>query len=160
MVLIMSNNDGGGQAKLRMTRQRRVVLEALAGVRTHPTAEEVYRMVRRRLPRISLGTVYRNLELLSERGLIGKLEAGGSRRRFDAEVREHYHVRCLGCGRVEDVSARPVIASRKAVGGESGYEIVGHRLEWVGLCPECTRKRAKSHEDDREKGRKGAREWQ
>ena len=147
----MSNNDAGSRTKLRMTRQRRAILEALARVRTHPTAEEVYRMVRRRLPRISLGTVYRNLELLSERRLIGKLDAGGSRRRFDAEVREHYHVRCLGCGRVEDVSARPVISSAKAVRGESGYEIVGHRLEWVGLCPKCTRKRAKSHEDDQKR---------
>ena len=148
MVLSMNNNDAGGQAKLRMTRQRRAILEALAKVRTHPTADEVCRMVRRRLPRISLGTVYRNLELLSERGLIGKLEAGGSRRRFDAEVREHYHVRCLRCGRVADVSARPAIPSARAIRGESGYEIVGHRLEWVGLCPKCTRKRPKSHEDD------------
>ena len=148
MVLIMSNNDAGGQVKLRMTRQRRAILEALTRVRTHPTADEVYRMVRRRLPRISLGTVYRNLELLSERGLIGKLEAGGSRRRFDADVREHYHVRCLGCGRVADVSASPAISSTRTVRGESGYEIVGHRLEWVGLCPRCTRKRPKSHEDD------------
>ncbi len=160
MILNMSNNDAGGQAKLRMTRQRRAILEALAGMRTHPTAHEVHRMVRRRLPRISLGTVYRNLELLSERGLIGKLEAGGSRRRFDADVREHYHVRCLGCGRVADVSVRLPGSLEGKIRRASDYEIVGHRLEWVGLCPKCTRKRPTSHEEGPEKGRKEAREWQ
>ena len=61
-----------------MTRQRRVILEALRGTTSHPTADEVYEMVRRRLPRISLGTVYRNLEILSGEGLVAKLEMAGT----------------------------------------------------------------------------------
>ncbi len=67
-----------------MTRQRQVVLEAVRATDAHPTGDEVYRLARRKLPHISLGTVYRNLELLSEAGLIRKLELGGAARRFDA----------------------------------------------------------------------------
>ena len=68
---------------LRMTRQRRVILEELRKVKTHPSADEIYEIVRKRLPRISLGTVYRNLEILSESGDIQKLEPGCSLKRFD-----------------------------------------------------------------------------
>jgi Fur family ferric uptake transcriptional regulator len=62
---------------MRLTSQRQVILEELKKVKSHPTANEVYDMVRKRLPRIGLGTVYRNLDLLAERGIIKKLEVGG-----------------------------------------------------------------------------------
>jgi len=80
--------------QLRITRQRRVILEELQRTKSHPTADELYRKVRRRLPRISLGTVYRNLELLSRSGLIRKLEIGGGKMRFDGIVEPHYHIHC------------------------------------------------------------------
>ena len=67
-----------GAQQLRMTQQRQVILEELRLCRSHPTADELYSRVRRRLPRISLGTVYRNLETLAERGLIRKMEVGGT----------------------------------------------------------------------------------
>ena len=69
-----------------MTRQRPVILEELKNLTTHPTADELYSMVRRRLPRISLGTVYRNLEILSEMGLAQKLESAGAQRRYGGDV--------------------------------------------------------------------------
>lgn len=121
----------------RMTRQRRIILEELGANRTHPTASEVYELVRRRLPRISLGTVYRNLELLSEQGLVRKLELGNSQRRFDAVTENHYHVRCVKCGRIEDAPIEPVMTLENAVRGATDYEIIGHRLEFMGLCPAC-----------------------
>ena len=99
----------------RMTRQRMVILEELKKVRTHPTADELYAMVRARLPRISLGTVYRNLDFLAETGEILKLEAAGSIRRFDGDIRPHQHIRCTNCGRVGDVMSSvpvPDIAGR------------------------------------------------
>jgi Fe2+ or Zn2+ uptake regulation protein len=120
-----------------MTRQRQVILEELRKVKTHPTADEVYEMVRQRLPRVSLGTVYRNLEMLSQLGMIRKLEQGGSRRRFDGNVREHYHVRCIRCGRLEDAPVESVAAIEDALHPVTDYEIVGHRLEFIGLCPQC-----------------------
>ena len=124
---------------LRMTRQRQVILEALRAAETHPTGDEVYRLARRRLPHISLGTVYRNLEQLSEAGLIRKLELGGTARRFDHRMEEHHHLRCLECGKVEDVSVEPAVGIEEAVEAESGYEVVEHRLELVGYCPHCRR---------------------
>ncbi len=121
----------------RMTRQRRTILEELRKVNSHPPADEVYKLVRRRLPRISLGTVYRNLETLSSRGLIRKLELGGSQRRFDGDIRNHYHVRCVCCGHVEDVPVEPVAELENVLRGLSDFEVIGHRLEFIGLCPEC-----------------------
>jgi len=154
MVIVMSKARGGGKGALRMTRQRRAILETLAGSGEHPTADEVYRLVRRRMPRMSLGTVYRNLEVLSERGLIQKLEVGGARRRFDGKTGEHYHVRCVECNRVGDVSVEPAASITGAVRGAGGYEILGHRLEFVGLCPKCSGRRSESNEGGPEKGRR------
>ena len=88
---------------MRLTAQRQVILEELSKVTSHPTANEVYDMVRRRLPRIGLGTVYRNLELMADVGVILKLEVGGTQKRFDATVEPHYHVRCTSCGKVNDI---------------------------------------------------------
>ena len=82
---------------IRLTTQRQIILEELSKVTTHPTASELYDMVRKRLPRIGLGTVYRNLELMAESGMILKIEVGGTQKRFDATTDEHYHIRCSRC---------------------------------------------------------------
>jgi Fur family transcriptional regulator, ferric uptake regulator len=123
----------------RNTRQRQVVLEELQKLKIHPTAVVLYEIVRRRLPKISLGTVYRNLDLLARTGLIQKLNVAGGEARFDGEVAQHDHVRCVRCGRVDDVSAPPL----DLVGGTThdwgGYQILGHRLEFFGICPECVK---------------------
>ncbi len=122
---------------LRMTRQRRVILDELRKVTSHPTADEIYNMVRRRLPGISLGTVYRNLEILSDSGMIQKLESCGSARRYDGNVKMHYHVRCVRCGRVDDLPLSTLPALESAVRKGCGYEILGYRLEFMGVCPKC-----------------------
>jgi len=121
----------------RNTRQRQVVLEELRKLSTHPTAAELYELARRRLPKISLGTVYRNLELLVQMGVIRKLETAGSEARFDAEVNQHYHVRCVQCQRVDDVHGLPKNPLGEAAIPVNGYEIVGLRLEYIGICPSC-----------------------
>ena len=129
--------DENRKKPLRMTQQRRVILDELRKVTSHPTADAVYRMVRRRLPNISLGTVYRNLEILSESGMIQKLEPGGSARRYDGNPKMHYHIRCVRCERVDDFPVGSIPAVNRAVRNVSGYEILGYRLEFVGVCPKC-----------------------
>jgi Fur family ferric uptake transcriptional regulator len=126
--------------KFMMTRQREVILEEIRKINAHPTADEVYERARRRLPRISLGTVYRNLETLSEWGLIQKLELGGTQKRFDGNVENHYHIRCMRCDSVKDVSMEPLTSYENAIRRVSDYEIIGSRLEFIGLCPQCKEK--------------------
>jgi len=123
--------------KFMMTQQRRVILEELQKLDSHPTVDEVYERARRRLPRISLGTVYRNLEILSECGLIQKLDPGGTQKRFDGKVENHYHIRCIRCGRISDVSISPLTTIENGLRGASNYEIIGSRLEFIGVCPQC-----------------------
>ena len=123
---------------LRMTRQRQVILEELRKVKTHPSADEVYEMVRKRLPRISLGTVYRNLEILSESGEIKKLEPGSSLKRFDGNPSEHFHIRCIRCDRIADMPMACDFEIDLADMTPTEYEILGHRLEFFGLCPYCS----------------------
>ena len=125
---------------LRETRQRAVILDELRQTTGHPTADELYRRVRRRLPRVSLGTVYRNLELLAERGTIQKLDSGAGQMRFDGDASSHCHVRCVRCGRVGDTAARPAVYVRDTAGDNSGYEIIGHRVELLGVCPQCQKR--------------------
>lgn len=122
---------------LRMTRQRKVILEEINKLMTHPSAEEVYEVVRKRLPHISLGTVYRNLETLSELGEITKLEFGGTLKRFDPNPEAHYHIRCSLCDLVEDAPMAQLAHIENQVSKETEFKIIGHRLEFYGLCPAC-----------------------
>ena len=87
----------------RHSRQRQVILEELQKVTSHPTAVELHAMVRDRLPSVSLGTVYRNLDLLARLGQIEKHEYSSGEARFDANMAEHDHLRCIRCGRVDDL---------------------------------------------------------
>ena len=142
------------QRKSRMSRQRRVILEELQAARTHPTADEVYELVRRRLPHISLGTVYRNLEALAASGQIQKLRLGCAQSRFDGDASRHYHVRCTGCGRVDDVAMKPLRAIENAFGKVAGYRALGYRLEFMGLCERCDESAARCPERRRGSSRR------
>lgn len=130
---------------LRMTRQREIILSELKKVRSHPSADEIHDMVRKRLPRISLATVYRNLEILSEFGLIKKLETAGAKKRFDGTTVDHHHVRCIVCGRMADISRRPVMKFEEALDKASGYELTGYQIEFTGVCPKCGKEDGKPH---------------
>lgn len=125
--------------KLRMTRQRRVILEELRKSKMHPTADALYDIVRKRLPRISLGTVYRNLEILTALGEIQTLELSGNQKRYDGDPCKHYHIRCIHCGSVENAPIAPLLQLEDKLYGSTVYNIIGHRLEFLGLCPECSK---------------------
>ena len=122
---------------MRLTSQRQVILEELKKVKSHPTANEVFDMVRKRLPRIGLGTVYRNLDLLAEKGMIKKLEVGGEQKRFDGDTSQHYHIRCVKCSRVEDVFIAKATDLEKSAASCCNYKILGHHVEFSGICSNC-----------------------
>ena len=121
----------------RNTPQRKVILAELCALDTHPTAAELYEIVRKKLPRVSLGTIYRNLEVLHEDGHIAKLEFAGAEARFDGTIHPHHHLRCTECGCVRDLPSQmgtPTVPQPLYTGG---FQITGHRLEYFGLCPDC-----------------------
>lgn len=123
---------------MRLTTQRQIILEELSKVKSHPTANEVYDMVRKRLPRIGLGTVYRNLELMAESGIILKLEVGGTQKRFDATTELHYHIRCMDCGRVDDIELPVQYQINEAASENTSYQVFSHHIEFSGTCEQCS----------------------
>lgn len=122
---------------IRLTTQRQIILEELSKVKTHPTASELYDMVRKRLPRIGLGTVYRNLELMADSGMILKIEVGGTQKRFDATTDEHYHIRCSTCGKVDDIDVPVIKELANYAAKTTSYQILGHHVEFSGICESC-----------------------
>jgi len=129
-------------AGLRLTGPRRLVLDVVRATDAHPTAEAIHQIVRRRLPRVSLGTVYRNLRLLVAEGLVKELP--GPQARFDGNLREHHHFTCLACGRIADVDGpltephSRALVSRVASSG--GFSVTHHRIDFYGHCAACRRK--------------------
>lgn len=126
---------------MRKTEQRAVILDELRKCRDHPGAEELYARVRKRLPRISLATVYRNLELMAAQGLARRLESGTGSRRYDPTVDNHGHFRCTSCGRIEDLPfplELPPPDRRSAWVRER--VIQGGQAEYFGLCPGCRKR--------------------
>ena len=123
----------------RMTRQRRVILEELRRLSTHPTADEMYGIVRKRIPKISLGTVYRNLEMLAETGTIRIVRTCGRQMRFDADLSDHVHAVCVRCGKVIDMpGASPAVHPGIPGPAGSGFRQIATRTEIIGVCADCT----------------------
>jgi Fur family transcriptional regulator, ferric uptake regulator len=121
----------------RNTQQRQIILEELQKLHEHPTAATLYILVRNRLPKISLGTVYRNLEMLHRLGQIQKLECGGGEARYDGTLEPHDHLRCIHCGKVDDAPGPPLALPASERNHWGGYKILGHRFEYLGVCPSC-----------------------
>lgn len=121
----------------RITKQRKIILEELKKVTSHPTADQLHQMVRKRLPKISIATIYRNLEILSDDGAILKMDVAGTQRRFDGNPENHYHIRCCKCGRVDDVPMERVASIEASAQRACGYSVLSHRIEFMGICAEC-----------------------
>lgn len=128
--------------QLRMTNQREMILRELKKSKGHLTADQLYERVKKFMPRISLATVYRNLEILSDVNMIRKLEISGRQKRFDSELEDHDHIYCVECHRIEnlDINENQVALP---VEEAHGYTITGRRLEVTGVCPRCQKKMAK-----------------
>ena len=128
------------ERNLRMTRQRQGILEELRKAKNHPSADEIFGRVRKQMPRISLGTVYRNLEILSELGEIKTIQMAGSLKRFDGVPDNHYHIRCVNCDRLIDAPVEVSKSLENAVQVHTDFRILGHQVEFTGICPDCRRR--------------------
>lgn len=104
---------------------------------SHPTADELYARVRKRLPRISLATVYRNLEMLSDNGVIQELDTTGKLKRFDGDPSKHTHIVCVNCGKVDDIEYEGKENPFTSIRSAGGYKVLKFRIEFDGVCPEC-----------------------
>ncbi|MEJ5300237.1 MAG: transcriptional repressor [Thermodesulforhabdaceae bacterium] len=123
---------------MRMTIQRKIILDTIRHLKTHPTADELYTMIKPRLPRISLATVYRNLEMLASEGFIQKLTLHGStQKRFDGNPHFHAHAQCIRCGKIEDIMMDPRLDPKAYVKEAWGFDIQEWTIEFRGLCSEC-----------------------
>ena len=122
---------------MRQTRQRTAILRALQSTDCHPTADWVYTEVKKDLPRISLGTVYRLLGVLTEEGMVSVLPLGDGAKRYDGQPGPHHHVVCIECGQLNDVPDLVSSDARTEIERRTGYAVSYLRLDWYGLCSVC-----------------------
>jgi Fur family peroxide stress response transcriptional regulator len=130
-----------------LTIQRRTILEALAGREDHPTADQVFEDVSKRLPGLSRTTVYRVLDALVELGVIHKANHLGSAARFDPNTERHHHLTCLDCHKVIDMEESDVRKIEVPKGASQGFEILDYSVHFKGYCPGCLKKRKKTGRD-------------
>ena len=124
----------------RKSTQRDTILRVVKNTSSHPGADWVYEQVRKEIPNISMGTVYRNLRLLAQSGEIRQLDIAGSLSRFDGNSDNHYHFRCEKCGRLFDLDEPVDRSIEDRVARKTGFKVTTHHLELIGLCPGCQEK--------------------
>lgn len=123
---------------MKYSRQRELILDTLKESHSHPTAEELYTEVKKLLPSISLGTVYRNLNLLTEKGLIRKVESADSFSvRYDGRSDEHIHLLCTECNEMKDVDVDLFKLADEKIKEETGFTVLEHGVILRGVCKEC-----------------------
>lgn len=104
---------------------------------THPSAAWVYEKIKLEFPTLSFATVYRNLRILSDQGLIKTVNFGNATDRFDANLNQHYHFICENCGSVHDLDL-PIDGSlNKRVSEQTTFQALRHRIDFYGLCDKC-----------------------
>lgn len=123
--------------KKRNTIQGQLVLNAVRQLGNHPTADDVYSYVINQHPNISKGTVYRNLNSLSEDGLLLKISVPDAADRFDHNTQMHYHIKCMNCGKFDDVFIEYMSDIDDKTSKLTGYKILSHDIVFKGFCPEC-----------------------
>lgn len=126
----------------RHSRQRKIILDSVANRHDHPTADQIYLDVRKKDPKISRGTVYRNLGILSESQEITNVKVPAADR-YDSRLDRHYHIFCTGCGKVFDAPLCYHTEYDERISQETGFQIDRHRLIFEGLCPACKQKEEK-----------------
>ena len=123
--------------KRRETKQREAILRVLRNTKAHPTADWIYQEVRKEIPNISKGTVYRNLQVLQADGAVTELNLDGALSRFEVKQARHYHFRCDQCGRVFDLDEPVNNELDERVAMRTGFKVSYHQTEFRGLCRDC-----------------------
>ena len=124
----------------RDTVQRSIILETVKKVPAHPTADDVYKEILKKNPTIGRATVYRNLNKLCEEGLLRKREIPGEADRFDTDCTNHYHAKCINCGRIFDVDMDYIPEIEKYLRKESDFKITEYDITFKGYCGHCRHK--------------------
>ncbi len=125
--------------KYKRSKQRDRILELLRSVGTHPTASWIYDRLKKEFPDLSLGTVYRNLNILIEQDLIRKIDFGSTFDRYDANTSQHYHFICERCGSITDLKISIDDELNKRVDMDTNFKTKRHRIEFYGLCDNCVK---------------------
>jgi Fur family peroxide stress response transcriptional regulator len=128
---------------VRITPQRHAILEFLIESKSHPTADEIYKALEGRFPNMSVATVYNNLRVFREIGLVRELTYGDSSSRFDCDTSDHYHIICETCGKIVDFHYPGLDEVETVAKHVTGFEVSHHRMEVYGTCGEC--QHVKSH---------------
>ena len=124
----------------RQSKQRTRILELLRSTEIHPTADWLYEKLKNEYPRLSPGTVYRNLSILVEQGLAKKIHFGSTFDRFEANIKQHYHFICESCGKILDFDM-PIYDDLNSQAKQlTNFTINHHKLEFYGICEECKNK--------------------
>ncbi|MDX1982220.1 MAG: transcriptional repressor [Bryobacteraceae bacterium] len=123
---------------LACTHQRQIIYRALASSDSHPTPEAVYEQVKREIPAISLGTVYKNIRTFTEAGLLREVNILHDSLRLDANLGNHHHLVCTRCKRVADVPHRDVTPIRLRRSLPRGFQLERCSVELLGICAECS----------------------
>lgn len=136
IILIIIIHIIGDISMLKRSKQREAILKELCSRCDHPTADELYTQLRKEMPSISLGTVYRNLALLNNEGLIRKLTCGTADH-FDGDPKPHYHFCCNQCGRVYDLDMQVHSELEAEAAEHTDFMIESHSLIFYGKCRNC-----------------------
>ncbi len=121
----------------RRTRQLEVIWEAVKGEMSHPTADQIYERVRKHMPHISLGTVYRNLQKLAADGKLQVLTIERTQH-FDPLLEKHPHFICESCGKVYDVTLDRSDEAAPVLSPDTGFTVTSHQLSLYGTCEMCS----------------------
>ena len=130
------------KSSVRITPQRHAILEYLIDSMSHPTADEIYKALEGKFPNMSVATVYNNLRVFREVGLVKELTYGDSSSRFDFTTSDHYHVICENCGTIVDFHYPGLDEVEQLASHVTGYKVSQHRMEVYGECPSCVAKAA------------------
>lgn len=126
---------------VRITPQRHAVLEFLINSMTHPTADEIYKALEGKFPNMSVATVYNNLRVFRETGLVRELTYGDSSSRFDCNTSDHYHIICDSCGKIVDFHYPSLHEVESLAEQVTGFDVSHHRMEVYGTCEKCKKER-------------------
>lgn len=123
--------------QIRITPQRHAILTYMFKTNSHPSADEIYRTLEKDFPNMSVATVYNNLKVFLEAGLVEELLFGDNSSRYEIKNEPHYHIICRNCGKIEDVFSSCLSDMEEKVSEQTGYIVDDHKVEFFGVCCEC-----------------------